>query len=76
MSEPDTLITLKDVFTMVTKLVGHMEAVDTRNLHADEIHHDHEIRMRGLERWRYSLPASMLISAGSTAIAIIALFRH
>lgn len=69
-------ITIKDVYTQVTALVGHMQAVDTRNHMADEIHQDHEARLRILERWRYSLPVSLLVSGGSALVAALALVRR
>lgn len=34
---------------------------------------DHEKRLRGLERWRYALPTSLVLALGSTAVAVIAL---
>lgn len=86
------MITLKDVFTMVTKLVGQQEAIHARNLMADQIHtdhenrlrvleqqpkgSDHEQRLRALERWRYAVPASVVISAGSIASGVLALLSH
>jgi len=33
---------------------------------------DHELRIRVLERWRYSLPIALLVSLGSAIAAIIA----
>lgn len=77
MSEPDAVITLKDVFTMVTKLVGQQEAINQRNLNADQLHIDHEQRLRMLERWRYALPASFLVGLGSLTTALVTLLgRH
>lgn len=32
---------------------------------------DHETRLRSLERWKYMFPASLVVSAGSAAVAII-----
>lgn len=75
-NDPDAVITLKDVFTMVTRLVGQQEAIHQRNAAADQLHTDHEQRLRALERWRYALPASILVSLGSVATAVIALFAH
>lgn len=46
---PEETVTLKDVYTQVTALVGHMEAVTERNRHADQVHQDHETRLRLLE---------------------------
>lgn len=76
MADNDTVITLKDVFTMVTKLVGQQEAIHARNLMADQIHTDHETRLRALERWRYAVPASVVISAGSIASGVLVLLSH
>lgn len=76
MGEPDAVITLKDVFTMVTKLVGQQEAINQRNLNADQLHIDHEQRLRALERWRYALPASIVVSLGSIGTAVASLITH
>lgn len=80
MADPDAVITLKDVYTQVTMLVGHMQAVDTRNALADQLHIDHEARLRALERWRYTLPASVVASVvvglGSLGTALAALIGH
>lgn len=59
MSEPQTgvTITLVDVYRAVedlrseiVKVTTHMERVDQRNLSADQLHSDHEARLRALER--------------------------
>lgn len=77
MSDDDGFdVHLKDIFREVVRLSGHMQGVTARNLAADEIHKDHEARIRMLERWRYGLPASMLIGLGSTTIALISLLHH
>lgn len=68
-------VTTKDVYSQVTTLVGHMQAIDARNAMADEIHRDHEARLRILERWRYSLPVSLVISGGSALVAALALMQ-
>lgn len=76
-ADNDAVITLKDVFTMVTKLVGQQEAINARNAAADQLHTDHETRIRGLERWRYALPASLVVNLGSLGTALAALLgRH
>lgn len=56
----------------VARLAGHLDAINTRNLAADRIDGDHEARLRALERWRYALPASALIAAGSATAAVVA----
>lgn len=76
MTEDEPLVTAKDVYREVLKLSGHMQGVTARNLAADEIHKDHEARLRMLERWRYALPTSMLIGMGSLGVALVSLFHH
>jgi hypothetical protein len=76
MADQDAVITLKDVYTQVTMLVGHMQAVDTRNSLADQLHADHEQRLRVLERWRYALPASFVVGLGSIGLALASLYHH
>lgn len=71
--DDEQLVTIKDVHTQVTALVGFMQGVTERNKHADEIHRDHEARIRMLERWRYSLPVSLIMSGGSILVAALAL---
>lgn len=74
----DELITLKDVYTQVTMLVGHMQAVDTRNTLADQVQADHEMRLRSLEKWRYALPVSFVLALGSVGLGVVEviLYRH
>jgi len=72
----EPIVTLKDILTQVTALVGHMQAIDARNTAADEIHRDHEARLRRLEAWRYSLPITLVISGGSAATALAAILQH
>jgi hypothetical protein len=69
--EGRSIIDIAMVYTELVRLIGHMEGIDTRNKAADAIHSDHEARLRLLERWRYALPASLLIALGSVAIAVV-----
>ena len=57
------------------RLTGHLEAIDQRNLASDKSLADYENRIRALERWRYALPASILLGLGSAAGAITAAFQ-
>lgn len=54
------------------RLTGHLDSIDQRNLSADRTLTDFETRIRSLERWRYALPLSLILAAGSTAAAVIA----
>jgi hypothetical protein len=33
--------------------------------------HDHEARLRTLERWNYAIPASLLSAAGAILVAVL-----
>lgn len=54
------------------RLTGHLDAIDQRNLRADGTLADYEARIRALERWRYALPASVVLGVASAASAIFA----
>lgn len=71
----EPIVTSKDIYREVIRLVGHMQGIDARNAAADAIHTDHESRIRLLERWRYGLPASVILGLGSAGMAIGALFH-
>ena len=52
-----------------TRALTRLEVIDTRNKTADALHLDHEARIRGLERFRFTL-AGMSIIGGVIAGAI------
>ncbi len=65
---PDGSITVKDLFLELkglredlTRVLVHMEAVDTRNTAADRAHTDYETRLRALETFRYKLAGLAVI---------------
>jgi hypothetical protein len=73
---PAESITIKDLFnelvgmrTDLTRVLTHMERIDTRNENADKMHADVEIRLRALERFRYTLGGLALI--GGTAAGYV-----
>jgi hypothetical protein len=70
---PNGSITVKDLFLELkglredlTRVLVHMESVDTRNAAADKAHADFEARIRVLERFRYTL-AGLAVVGGSVA---------
>lgn len=66
MSETESvIITLKDVYIEMMKI---RDAVQELESPAKAVV-DHEVRIRGLERWRYSLPASLAVSVASIILA-------
>lgn len=68
---PDAAITVKDLFLEMkglredlTRVLIHMQSVDTRNENADRFHVDCEARLRGLERFRYTLAGLSILGGG------------
>lgn len=57
------------------RLAGHLDAIDQRNARADKTLADYENRLRLLERWRYTLPASVFLGLASAATAVVAVIQ-
>lgn len=73
MGEENVVVTLKDVWIEVRRL---QDTVALMTPQATTLA-DHEVRIRSGERWRYSLPISLLLAMGSTGIAVAELItRH
>jgi hypothetical protein len=76
---PGALITVKDLYMELhgmredfTRVLLHMEKIDTRNEIADRERSDHELRLRILERFRYAVfGASTLAGAMSGVLAAL-----
>ncbi|MGH2866776.1 MAG: hypothetical protein ACRDNK_04290 [Solirubrobacteraceae bacterium] len=69
-------IGIKDVYEQVTQLLGKVTTMQEQMTHATEVRADHEARIRLLERWRYALPASFVVSGSSIVVAIIEMFHR
>lgn len=69
MSElPPGNVTIADIYremvgmrSDVVRALTRIEVLDVRNVDADRLHTDHEARLRGLERFRYTLGGLALI---------------
>jgi hypothetical protein len=48
----------------LTRVLAHQEATDLINSRAEQIHADHESRLRMLERFRYTLAGLAAIGGG------------
>lgn len=72
MSEEPLVITLKDVYIEVTRL---RDTVNLMTPQATQLA-DHENRLRSAERWRYSLPVSLVLALGSSAVGVAELLNH
>lgn len=62
---------LNGVKQVLERLSGHLDAIDAFTAAAKDVHVDHETRLRSLERWRYALPASLLLGSGSAVTAVL-----
>ena len=63
-------VTLKDVYETVRRIeadVAELNATIPRVA-------DHEVRIRGLERWKNAVPAAVVIALGAAAAAFIRAF--
>jgi hypothetical protein len=63
-------VTLADVYAAVRKCEDSVLSMQPQK----DIIEDHEGRIRGLERWRYALPITLVVTMGNTAAAVVALF--
>lgn len=61
------VITNREIYSELLQVKG---AVQTMSGQADRIA-DHEMRIRGVEKWRYALPPTLLISVASLIIALL-----
>lgn len=65
-------VTLADVYAAVRKCEDTVLSMQPQK----DILEDHEGRIRGLERWRYALPITLIVTIGNTAAAVTALFQQ
>jgi len=63
-------VTLADVYAAVRKCEDTVLTMQPQK----DILEDHEGRIRGLERFRYALPITLVVTIGNTAAALAALF--
>jgi hypothetical protein len=53
----------------LTRVLAHQEATDLINRSAEQIHADHETRLRALERFRYTLAGLAVIGGAASGWA-------
>ncbi|MFJ9408585.1 hypothetical protein [Streptomyces sp. NPDC101393] len=61
----------REIYDVVVSLRDDVRALTQTNEAVNETLKDHETRIRGLERWRYTLPASLVLAAGSAVATIL-----
>lgn len=70
-SSGGVLITFQAMYNQLQLLVGELRDLNGSMKSHGQTATDHEIRIRNLERWKYSLPVSLLISTASIVIALV-----
>lgn len=67
---PNAQITIGDLYhelvgvrTDVSKALVSLEVINATNTVADQIHRDHETRLRALEAWRWKLAGVLVVVA-------------
>ncbi len=64
--EPGVTVTLKDIYDSVRKIETQMAEI----LPKMQSITDHEGRIRTLERWKYTLPSSLVVAVVSIIVAV------
>ena len=54
---------LERLVRIETKLDLHFQSIETWKSEVEQTNADYESRLRSLERWKYSIPASLLTAA-------------
>lgn len=72
MPDEHVVVTLKDVWIEVRRLQDTVAMMTPQAMQLA----DHENRIRSTERWRYSLPISLILALGSSAVGITELITH
>lgn len=74
MSEPDPLavtISTREIYDQIVGLRGDVRSLTESGETVRQIQADHEQRLRGIERWKYSLPATVA-AAVATGLVVLA----
>jgi hypothetical protein len=66
------LITNKDLYVEIRKL---QDSVLLMTPQAQKLE-DHDQRLRALEKWKYALPSSLIVSATAIVVAIVEGTNH
>lgn len=67
----ETTEAISSLKTSVDQFSGQLAAVNLQVASSMTDHADYEKRLRALERWRYALPSSVILSAASLALALL-----
>jgi len=64
-------VSLMDVLLAVNKLDLRLTALEAKLTDAASVKQDHEARLRGLERWAYAVPASLLAAVVASVVSVV-----
>ena len=65
------LVTFRDMYRQLQSLVTELRDVNATMKQHSQTVLDLELRVRNLEKWRYSLPTALVISLASVVIALV-----
>lgn len=61
----------REIYDAVVSLRDDVRSMGQTHETAGKTLDDHEERIRGIERWRYAVPASVLLAAGSVVTTFL-----
>lgn len=73
MSDQDPMgvtITSREIYDQIVGLRDDVRSLTQHNETTHATLSDHEERIRGIERWKYSIPAALVSSVGAAAVAV------
>lgn len=75
---PSEEISTRAIYDQLVTLNSKLDVYITRHEHLEELTKDrtadHETRIRSLEKWRWSLPPTLVLAVASIAISVAAVF--
>jgi hypothetical protein len=61
----------REIYDVVVSLRDDVRALTQTHEAVDEKLKDHEARIRTVERWRYAMPASLVLAVGSSVATVL-----
>lgn len=70
----------REIYDQLVSLNSKLDVYITRHENLESLTkqrtEDHETRLRSLEKWRYGLPATLVLAVASIAVSIAAVFTR
>lgn len=64
-------ISFREIYDEIVGLRGDVRGLTQSNEHVGKKLDDHEERIRGIERWKYSVPTAVIASFVSAAVTLV-----